>query len=93
MRRISSVPALLFGTQLSGFTQSLTFAWLPMVCLMPYWSARESWRQMLLQIQLIIVKFLSGLSKAPQVFSCLNLLDGGYFTSQKWNGLSCKLLQ
>jgi len=38
VRRINSVPALLFGTQLSDFTQSLPFAWLPMVCLMPYWS-------------------------------------------------------
>jgi len=38
VRRISSVPAQLFGTQLSIFTQSLPFAWLPMVCLMIYWS-------------------------------------------------------
>ena len=37
MRRINSMPALLFGTKLSGFTQSFPFAWLPMVCLMPYW--------------------------------------------------------
>ena len=47
MRRINSVPALLFGTQLSGFTQSLPFAWLPMVCLMPYWSYGDLCWQML----------------------------------------------
>ncbi len=32
------VPALFFRTQLRSFTQSLPFAWLPMVCLMTYWS-------------------------------------------------------
>ena len=52
MRRINSVLALLFGTEFSGFTQSLTLAWLPMVCLMPYWSSSEFWWLRLLKISL-----------------------------------------
>jgi len=35
------------GTQFSVFTQSLTFARLPMVCLMPYWSYSNFCWQML----------------------------------------------
>jgi hypothetical protein len=65
----------LFADKLRDPINTLNLARFPMVCLLPYGSYDESWRQKLHQIQLIIVKFLSGLSKAPQVFSCHNLLD------------------
>lgn len=41
MRRINYAPSLLLGIQLSGFAQSLPVAWLPMVCLMHYWSSDD----------------------------------------------------
>jgi hypothetical protein len=65
----------LFVEKLRDPINTLSLARFPMVCLLPYGSYDESWRQKLHQIQLIIVKFFSGLSKASQVFSCRNLLD------------------
>jgi len=78
VRRISSVPALLFEAQLSGFTQSLPFALFSMACLTHYWSLSEFWRlrvlNQLLRSCSFAVKFIRGIVELVQPLSSLNMV-------------------